>query len=37
VIRGEASPIVTAEDGALTLAAVNAVFEAADTGRRVTL
>jgi len=37
VIRGEAAPIVTAEDGARTLAAVNAVFEAADTGCRVTL
>jgi len=37
VIRGEEAPIITAEDGARTLAAVTAVFEAAETGRRVTL
>ncbi len=37
VIRGQASPIITAEDGARSLRAVTAVFEAAETGRRVTL
>jgi len=37
VIRGEVPPIVSAEDGARTLAAVTAVFEAAETGHRVTL
>jgi predicted dehydrogenase len=37
VIRGEEAPLITAEDGARTLAAVTAVFEAAATGHRVTL
>jgi predicted dehydrogenase len=37
VIRGGEAPIITAEDGARTLAAVAAVFEAAETGRRVDL
>ncbi|HSF95927.1 MAG TPA: Gfo/Idh/MocA family oxidoreductase [Thermohalobaculum sp.] len=37
VIRGEEAPIVTAADGARTLASVNAVFEAAETGCRVLL
>jgi hypothetical protein len=37
VIRGDEAPIITAEDGARTLASVTAVFEAAETGRRVVL
>ena len=37
VIRGNEAPIISAEDGARTLRAVTAVFEAAETGRRVVL
>ncbi|MEM0908308.1 MAG: Gfo/Idh/MocA family oxidoreductase [Pseudomonadota bacterium] len=37
VIRREAAPLVSADDGARTLAATTAVFEAADSGRRVFL
>lgn len=37
VVRGDETPIVTAEDGARTLAAVLAVFEAAEAGRRIVL
>lgn len=37
VVRGEETPVIPAEDGARTLAATVAVFEAAETGRRVVL
>jgi predicted dehydrogenase len=37
VIRGEEAPIISAGDGARTLRAVTAVFEAAESGRRVVL
>jgi len=37
VVRGQADPLVSAADGARSLRAVTAVFEAAETGRRVTL
>lgn len=37
VIRGRADPLISARDGARTLRAVTAVFEAAETGRRVAL
>jgi len=37
VIRGDEAPIITAQDAARTLASVAAVFEAAETGRRVVL
>ena len=37
VIRGEVEPIITAQDGARSLRAVTAVFEAAESGQRVRL
>lgn len=37
VIRGDEKPLITAQDAALTLAATVAVFEAAESGRRVVL
>jgi predicted dehydrogenase len=37
VIRGDEAPVITAEDGARTLAATLAVFDAAESGRRVML